>query len=189
MSHSQKLAMTQSQRCRNWQKFSKVSKAFSAGTCSSTNQGRRKQTTCSTGPTNLNLSNEAQLSNQVTTTNHRQSITQLTITSEGGHTSGKACRISKGAGTDTQPFSQKFVTRRLLGYGNCQSGNCIGHQSLEHHSFGKHCCTPNHGQINGIYGTQRTQSSSLFGKEDLVTRWASLPRHPRKSRNQHVIFY
>jgi hypothetical protein len=54
------------------------------------------------------------------------SVTQLDITSEGGHTSGKSCSISEGACADAQPFSQEFVTGRLLGYWKCQSGNFIG---------------------------------------------------------------
>jgi hypothetical protein len=40
------------------------------------------------------------------TSSQRQSVTQLTITSEGGHTSGKECSTSEGAGSYAQPFSQ-----------------------------------------------------------------------------------
>jgi hypothetical protein len=65
-----------------------------------------KKTTRSTGPTNLNIANEAHLSNQVTTASHRQSVTQLAITSEGGRTSCEACSISEGAGA--------FIPENLL---------------------------------------------------------------------------
>jgi hypothetical protein len=109
--------MTQSQHCHNWQQFSKIfSKALSAGTFSSTSQGRREQTTCSTVPTNINFLNEAKLSNQVTerysrTTSQHKSCMQLVITSEGGRTSGKACSTFEGSGADEQPFSQEFFPR------------------------------------------------------------------------------
>jgi hypothetical protein len=79
----------------------------------------------------IRLPNKAQLSNQVTKLIQYESITQLTTNSEGRHTNDGLCRISKGAGTSTKSFPKNFVTRRLLEYGDCQSGNYIGNQSLD----------------------------------------------------------
>jgi hypothetical protein len=71
----------------------------------------------------------------------------------------------------------------------CQSGSCIGYQSLDQHKNGRHCCTPSHGQDNGIHGT-REGPSPLAPLEKRVWKRGGLPfpRHTRHSRNQHLFF-
>jgi hypothetical protein len=64
-----------------------------------------------------------------------------------------------------------FFPGRLLGYGKCKSANCIGYQSVDQPSNGKCCCTPLHGQGNGIHGTHEGPSHQallekrFFGNE------------------------
>jgi hypothetical protein len=50
-----------------------------------------------------------------------QPVSQLAITSEGGHTSCQDGSTSEGADTGAQPFSKELVTRRLFGYGKFQA--------------------------------------------------------------------
>jgi hypothetical protein len=63
-----------------------------------------------------------------------------------------------------------------MGNGKCQSGNCIGNQSLDQHSHCKHCCPPNHGKGNGIHGTHEGPITPAPLEKRIWKRWAAFSK-------------